>query len=844
MKKLFIAVTLTLLALACSSEPDESLPAACDGGSCDAGCEADTCEDCDGGTCKECDGADCTECHAADDCSAGQSCSDGRCIDDTPCELGCAQGQHCEPDSQQCVYCLGHGDCLTSQYCDAIDGFDCKVDVCPSGESRCGAQGIEVCSASGASWLDAVPCPPETTCHDADGQAWCEPARCDTGQQMCAGTRLVECGESGTDWNVVRDCASSGSYCVESMGGADCMAPTCEPGTRACNDDDDVVECDSLGFAFSLIQDCSADNPCDTATLRCAEQVCVPNELSCVGSAVALCDTKGIGYASITPCAGDELCDGGSCAKVVCVPDAYTCQGNKIFQCNASGTALTESADCADKYCVPGEATCRDQLCTPGETTCYGKFAASCNSDGSAYVSTTDCSTTQEICVAGACEPRVCEPNAYSCSAEGNVQRCNVSGSGFSYGQTCFKSHCVPGYFTCIPDICEASQPTCFGQVASVCNGTGDGYEPGAVDCRAQDQACVDGACVPWVCEPNKYVCVGGEPYACNYYGTQLSKQTACSGSQFCDPEYGWCRPDKCQANSLGCVGTQLATCAADGSGYVAGSTDCADTGEACSGGQCVSIICSEPLQCKDGSVYECVDSGGALKLKTSCGYESHCIDSDFSCAPNVCGAGQPTCDGNRATTCSTDGTAFQAGGTVCSQACAAGTCTSSLFSETFEDGDADGWSTTGSPGVSVSAAAAANGTSFGLTVTGSASQATLTREFPESQPSRISWWQYVDTTSQSELQFDSTTYVEQPIALRFEGNRVRLDYIVLATLAPDAWHSFEFRNLNWTTNLCDLYVDGALVYSGAWFTLSHVGRARLIAAPQSTLQIDEIIFD
>ncbi|MCA9631547.1 MAG: hypothetical protein KC766_28015 [Myxococcales bacterium] len=561
---------------------------------------------------------------------------------------------------------------------------------------------------------------------------------------------------------------------------------------------------------------------------------------------MSVCRGDGSGYASVEACGSNQVCRSGACEPIVCVPDAYTCEGNKIFSCNGTGTTRTEIADCGTKYCVPGEDTCRDQFCTPGEVRCDGALSATCNSDGTAYASTVDCRSTQQVCLGGSCTAPICEPNEVFCNSAGNVALCNIDGSGYRTRSTCLppRNHCVDGYVDCIPRICEAGQAVCFGQLATQCNAAGDGYEPGGVDCSTQGLACSDGACVLPLCVPNEIICYLGDPHRCNPTGTDLTKQTTCAYNQFCDSVTNSCKSDLCQANSPGCLGTQLATCAADGSGYVSDGHDCASSpGMTCSGGQCVPVICTSPQQCKNDHVYECVDSGGALKLKQSCSSGTHCRDSDVTCVANVCPAGQPSCDGQRATTCNQDGSGFLSGGTSCPEKCAGGACVSSLFSDDFEDGDASDWS---ADAVILSVAGnAANGTSYALTAESQSLNGSATRTFAAARPRSISWWQYLDSNTGGSVEFASAYTTDPPIRLETYGNRITLaSYPSNTTLAAEAWHHFEIRYVDWVKRLADVYIDGQLKYIGLGVSLSAVDRVTLRVASARRLVVDEIQFD
>ncbi|MEZ4370950.1 MAG: hypothetical protein R3B07_08990 [Polyangiaceae bacterium] len=295
------------------------------------------------------------------------------------------------------------------------------------------------------------------------------------------------------------------------------------------------------------------------------------------------------------------------------------------------------------------------------------------------------------------------------------------------------------------------------------------------------------------------------------------------------------CKPDVCKGDTKRCEGTTVTTCASDGSGWLS-TEDCAPSGMTCSGGACVPIVCTEPFKCQDGNLYECVDSGGKWQV-TYCGSFKHCIETNYTCAPNLCPPDQPTCDGTRATTCNATGSEYDAGGTSCA-ACAGGACVPALFSASFEGGDAAGWIANGQVSASVQASAAANGSALGLQATGTG---TFSITFPESQPASISWWQYIDSATRAQIEFSSTSYPDVPLSVASEGSIITFDYYPQTTLATNAWHHFEIRNINWSTHYCDIYVDGVIRDAAQYVPPSRIGK---ITLGVGNVMIDEIVFN
>lgn len=847
MKHQRLATVFALLLAACSASPNDRPSGECDGGSCPPTCDGAVCPPacdlescsptCDAGCASSCDGGDCPKCAADEDCGSAERCLEQRCVPLNECELGCKAGMVCEPDSGRCVGCLGHADCQSTEYCETASDYACTDDVCASGSARCVGNTVEFCAATGAAWGESIPCGTDSTCKALDGQAWCAPSQCETGEVRCAGQRLMTCAADGGSWELLEDCGVENAACSTDSGVAACTPLSCTPGTRQCGADGSVLECDPAGIGFFTLQACEATSPCRWDTLRCTDLVCTPRAHVCDGNASYTCNSDGTDYNSVRVCAGDEVCNYSGCRKVVCAADAYFCSGNNIIQCSADGTQMTQVRSCTNQYCVDGESTCRSKLCTANAQICDGTRRVQCNADGTGYVeaSAVDCSATGQLCQGGSCVARTCDPLAYSCIG-GDVHRCNILGTTTYVQDQCGAGEsCQDGYRSCLSQVCPPNQAACLGQAAVVCDSAGAGYVDAGTDCAAQGQSCSAGQCVDRVCTPNQLACVAGNVVRCAADGLSQPLRDTCTAQEYCSPSSPVCLKKVCAAGSTGCAGTKIGTCDAQGSGYTAGSVDCADApGMTCVAGQCVAQVCdpTQPLHCDYSTLFRCNEFGSARTTVEYCGRWTTCVASPGYCAPTVCRAGEGACDGQRATTCNADGSAFLPGGTDCAtQYCVGGVCADQLFYEGFEDGDVSDWFTDGG-WFSLNASAAAADTSLGMQLDYYYSHY-ATHELPFLQPSSVSWWQYSD--------YEINLTVSLEVVTVYTSGPIYVNGAAVGNPSPNAWHQVELRNIDWGRRALDVYVDGQVRTIGLAFQGNATGFPAIQLQGQG--RIDEIEF-
>jgi hypothetical protein len=262
---------------------------------------------------------------------------------------------------------------------------------------------------------------------------------------------------------------------------------------------------------------------------------------------------------------------------------------------------------------------------------------------------------------------------------------------------------------------------------------------------------------------------------------------------------------------------------------------------------------------CQSGNVHRCAADGLSSSVYDYCASTEFCTDGDSTCNTDVCPQGQPACNGTLATTCNADGSGYVAGGTECApQYCVDGACSATLFSETFEDANYDGWNLGTSTYDSriVTNAFAANGTTYSLLLDNNSTSNTdgLYRTFGAVQPATISWWArpaqttysacnvaFYPTGSATNALFTHSFSSSGQITLTHASGSVTQSY------SANTWYHLEIRNINWTTRTFDYYVDGvvrgvALSFSGSGTV---VGRLDLyVASAYAIGYFDEITFN
>ena len=550
------------------------------------------------------------------------------------------------------LVCKTDDDCgdADKPVCDQVEGcVACQYDWdCPA-DHRCNANEC----------FEKQPCTDSGDCDAA------YPV-CDAVQQLC-----VVCRES-------TDCAD-GERCDNNA----CVAFAACTNSRDC---EGGKVCDR---ALGACVGCVVDGDCGAGN-ACVHDACVPtcnSDKDCLGIGL-LCDqqvgrcVECLGHADCPAqyfCATDR-----HCALDVCETGQARCETeHQLGTCNEVGDAFVASTCSADSRCVEDgqTASCVPLTCSPGVTRCSADNAGleHCSADGLKIESVEGCPDGQ-ACSGAACANVVCAPNEFSCT-DNNLYKCSPSGTSKTLQNYCpFSSICDVASGTCKAKLCSPGAATCSGEVATVCSPDGLSVAPGGDDCSADGRACWEGECAPRVCTGN-YACEGSLLMQCRDNGTLLQPYRDCQVAALCDAAGAKCTQPTCTPGAFVCDGTVATRCKPDGSGYVAGGTDCALNNKVCDGGGCLAKACTPSTYfCAGGSPQHCSASGATYSPTDECSANQYCSEGASYCLSDKCTGNAAICNGNLATTCQSDGSGPVAGGTDCaatSQVCEAGACKS-----------------------------------------------------------------------------------------------------------------------------------------------------------------------
>jgi hypothetical protein len=364
-------------------------------------------------------------------CTINADCDSGMCVGATAsvpgfCSMACSADAEC----QQLLF----GAC-----CENNGGYCKTADLC-GGDT-----------------------PDGDTVTDGD-----DPVLCTADDFRCVGNDLQRCNSSG-DWELYRDCSSSGKICV----GTECVDTAdgdttpdgdtagCEPGERRCSGDDVVERCNTHGDDWETWEECGVTQTCqngecitplgDPCTLEegCADdrEYCLPDAVgSITGNCMPFCDTAGVN------CPRGWSCEHGQCEPIsgYCTSD-NDCEQDEFCNklplnndgrcqryCDLAGENCPELYECIDNpedvnygRCVLEDPTCN--ICT---------YDAECNVGQYCEV----IAGQQSGCCKPSCSSDADCPGTLSCSPDG---RCVVgSGNGDCGG-------CPPGY------ICDKTFGVC-----------------------------------------------------------------------------------------------------------------------------------------------------------------------------------------------------------------------------------------------------------------------------------------------------------------------------------------------------------------------------------------------
>jgi hypothetical protein len=233
----------------------------------------------------------------------------------------------------------------------------------------------------------------------------------------------------------------------------------------------------------------------------------------------------------------------------------------------------------------------------------------------------------------------------------------------------------------CSPWICEPGTVGCALMEEKVVACSADGLTATVkTACDTIGQVCAGGACAPMVCPAGKRFCQQNELRACSPKGDSSTLEVACTSYQYCDSASVSCKDQVCSPNLPACNDGIATTCNADGSGYVAGGTDCTVGAQTCYQGTCRTLACTpNAYYCEAGNVRHCSASGLTSTPYQTCTPNQYCDPTNPpTCRTRRCTPGLPACDANVATTCNSDGSGYtgtRTDTTTFLQICTQGTC-------------------------------------------------------------------------------------------------------------------------------------------------------------------------
>jgi hypothetical protein len=689
---------------------------------------------CDGsvGLCTTTFKKDYEPCEDGDACTIETVCLGGECFGgkNETCDDGNAcTNDGCDP-AAGCIHVPNQKDCDDGNPC--TEGDKCAEGTCQSSPSTC------VCASTGD-------CDKHDDDNPCNGVLVCTEQKCevDPDTVITCGSKSAGCLLSVCDPDVgicVYVPAGEGTLCSDGdlcTLGDTCSGGICVPSGAADCDGDGVCSVGTCSPAKGCVYE-NLSGPCDDGNACTSNDTCVEGE--CVGTGNA-CE-----------CTVNEDCasqdNGNKCDGVLqCVDGLCQVKPGSIVQCDTSGDTpcVVTACDAASGECVStpkaeGDACSDGDPCTAGDT-CSGGVCAGdpdpaclgctsdlecndtnpcttdvCGSDGECLnlPNTNECSdgdpcTLGDVCALGVCAG-VLDPACLGCQSnaecdDGNpctTDSCDESGACLQVSNT---APCNDG------NPCTTAD-TCAG---SVCQGTPvPGCEPcaSAADCN-DGNVCTSDACGSGgKCTHNfnALPCDDGDP--CTVADSCLGG--ACSGKP--DPACQGCGSAADCDDGNPCT---TDTCGASGEcANTFNTAPCSDGNPCTSGDTCASGVCKPgaPDDCDDGNACTddyCQVGVGCVHLSGAgacCSTAADC-DDGFDCTVDACTGGKCV---HNAKSCGASGAceASYCLGGVCELDTLSNTPTV-VFSESFDDGVANGWTlSTSNPQVywSVSGARAKSG--------------------------------------------------------------------------------------------------------------------------------------
>jgi hypothetical protein len=420
--------------------------------------------------------------------------------------------------------------------------------------------------------------------------------------------------------------------------------------------------------------------------------------------------------------------------------------------------------------------------------------------------------------------------------------------------------------------VCAAGLPACSGDTLTTCNAQGTGYAPGGTSCAPMH--CASGACR----QPNFIEdfedgdAVGWNPLSGTLGASAVTNALAAAGTTYSFKESGASLyrtlPATLQPTSVSvwahATDTQHAAVRIGGLAEI-------DFGAKVNFGPGTITLNGQPnlftvqyaldtwihvelrnidwqMQTFDvivddalvaANVAASLSPTSAIYLSaTGAFYWDEIALYQTACTPN-----RPYCDGDVARVCSPDGSGHTATSSTCNpNSCYLGSCVTSFLSETFEDGNLDGWiSNPGTWTATVVTSTAAAGTAHSLELSGGTYFQGPYDRFTNIKPGHIGFWMM---GVGGEFVVSTGTTADANLIRVIGMDTILLDGSAYAVPAADlAWHHVELRNINWSARTFDIYVDGALAASKAFPTGvgTSIGRIDIYNVTSNVTRWDEI---
>ncbi|HEY5960966.1 MAG TPA: hypothetical protein VIV60_30630 [Polyangiaceae bacterium] len=590
------------------------------------------------------------------------------------CELpACTSGEfRCNPDNKaQLQACpptqqgwenVGTP-CLAADLCDPVAG-KCK-DGCEPGSYKCDGNRLLHCGTNGQ--FDSTP---QATCATA---AQCSVSKhacldCIPGEFQCDGAKLQQCTQTQT-WDTVNTCTTA-ALCDATVkaGGKTCQAPGClSPNTQRCNPEhpNELQYCPATQVAWVPLETCLTAGLCDPNRTTCVPPTCNVGDTRCTGQSHQVCSTDRTIYVTDKTCPSGQVCDlAKGCAT--CTSGQQRCNGATIEVCKLDSVTQALSWQPLGKTCPTKDlckvnnyvASCDAVTCDVGEHDCPPNSSVLnvCNAGRNGWNVEKTCGVGQ-ICDESGGQCDICVPNTYACNGS-SLMKCSVDGQSYATVQNnCVECSTSTDKSTANCYVCQTNNTRCNGtNRIERCASDRKSWVSPTTCANSYDCVRVDGQndyCA--VCPvANEVACdqtsSPGSTHKCPADRKAWSSSTKCTQGFGCvsvNPGDDYCA-SACSPNEVKCAdSTSVHTCDAEGKGWGASTSECADTGslKACTGGTLSTttrVACpSNAPNCVAGRCVACVGTNSSCADSNT---SQTCQDGNWK--QNACGTTTPYCVG------------------------------------------------------------------------------------------------------------------------------------------------------------------------------------------------------